>query len=216
MRIIFIIISMFALGVSLSSWAASQEQDTDIKSELSAAITMINISFSENDSAVSEEETDANDPTAEEVLPESGGVSLIGMTFKYTFMNFMTKHAYVSATFPLLTGAGRGYFAGAVGMNFFFMSQGAQVVTRDRLAELVVLPRWRFYAGPEVGGAYIIYSTEEAEKSDVVFEIGGHGGVIYNVKKNWGIMTELSVARAMGIATNDMIIKASVGMNYFL
>ena len=62
----------------------------------------------------------------------------------------------------------------------------------------------------------MVYNLESAKKSDVVFDIDLHGGVVYMFGKKWGLRGELGVSKGTGIATSSYVIKALFGVNMFL
>lgn len=187
------------------------------KNEMSVAFGMVSASFTETQSAVKEEASTTTSATSNESSqPQSGTVSAMSLDLSYNFLADLKKSYYVRTVIPVMASNSTGYVLGAMGMNFYFYSLASTNTVRDQSSSISIIPKMRYYIGPEAGVGYLIYATKTAEKSDVVFELGGRGGAIYNFKKDWGAKAELSAARGTGVATTSFIIKAVFGLTFHI
>jgi len=173
---------------------------------------MVNSTFTENPSAI--ESTSTLNTDTEEL--GAGTVSQITLDATYRFWHEVSRSFYTRATVPLLPSGGGGYFFGALGSNFFIKSSSSKYSYKVGNIEVVSIPEMRYYWGIQLGIAYLIYTTETAEKSDIFFELELHGGLIYNINDTYGITAELGMGRGTGVATSTMNMKALVGLSYFL
>lgn len=102
------------------------------------------------------------------------------------------------------------------GVNFYFSSVGSPIYVSDQRMEIKVAPKFRYYAGPHFGAAYLVYNTKSATKNDVVIEAGGQGGVIYSISPKWGLRAEANISRGIGALVSSMTMKILLGGTYNL
>ncbi len=187
---------------------------TDMRQEVAVTMGMVNVGFAETESVI--EADDSMTTIDEEVTAQSGTVSVLTLDLSYVFLSYPTKSFYGKVAVPLISSGGTGYFVAGIGMNFFISSLSSKMSTRDKSTTFEIIPKFRYYWGPEIGAGYLIYATDTAEKSDLLFELGVHGGVIYNFRKTWGMKAEFTIARGTGVATTTMNMKIMFGITYFL
>ena len=81
---------------------------------------------------------------------------------------------------------------------------------------MLVLPKFRYYAGPAIGLGYLVYNTKSSIKNDILFELGGQAGVLYSLNPKWALSGEIGGARAIGSLTSATVIKILIGTSYTL
>lgn len=172
---------------------------------------MVNAGFTETPSGLQSTSSTATPETA-----ASGSVAT--MSAFVDWEKFLSAETSVlsRAIVPLLPGAAGSYIGFGAGLNRYFksLSSVGSFVTKD--AKLTIVPKWRFYYGGMVTGAYLIYNTETAKKSDTQVELGGQAGAIYNKDQRWGYKSEFGFARAVGFNTTAMTMKIFFGAVYNL
>lgn len=186
-----LIISQFAL--------ANTEKYSN---EVSLSLGMSSISFAENEKTIQGE-------NVSEIV--TGSVSAISMSVQYDFNNNMNYHDYISMVFPILPSS-TGQFVDIVyGRDFYFNGIASTSSFRTDGTSISFKPNFRYYAGYALGAGYLVYNTETATKSDIIFEIGGKGGASYSVMENLDLKLDLFVLKGVGVVTSSMVTKVFIG-----
>lgn len=172
---------------------------------------MVNVSFAENKSSL--ESTDA---TTTSSAPGSGAVSIIALNFSLEHPRSPSSSYFFSGTFPLIAAGGNSAFYAGGGMNFYFNSLSSKIKTNQDGTKMTINPTLRYYAGFHGNLGYLVYSTETQRKSDMLFELGGQGGMLYNIKPKWSIKGEVDVSKGTGVATSTTAIKLMAAGTYDL
>jgi hypothetical protein len=199
---IFIIFCFFYI------WDAKADFDL---AQLNFGTGMINSSFTETPSGLAPAEGSG---APEEIA--SGSVPVIGAFLEYErFYNSKVSIVGKSA-FPLMPGAAGSYVFLGTGLNYYFKSLSSigSFTTRD--SRIIIVPKWRFHAGGGLGGAYLIYNTETAKKSDTLVELSGNVGATYTKNKTWGYRSEFIMGRGIGFNSTAMTMKVFIGLTYTL
>jgi hypothetical protein len=179
--------------------------------QMNFGLGMINTSFTETPSGLAPKQ----DSTEKEVVA-SGSVPVIGAFVEYEkFLNAKFSILGKSA-FPLLSGANGSYVFLGSGVNYYFNSLSSTGSFSNKSSNIIILPKWRYHAGGGIGGAYLIYNTETAKKSDTLVEIFGNSGVTYTKNKTLGYRGEFSYARGIGFNSTAMTMKIFFGLVYTL
>jgi hypothetical protein len=197
----------FLLFILLSSGQAFADFDL---SQMNFGIGMINSSFTETPSGL----TPSSSSNAKEEVISSGSVPVIGAFLEYE-KYYNSKISIVGkSAFPLMPGATGSYVFLGTGLNYYFksLSSVGSFVSKD--ARIFIIPTWRFHAGGGLGGAYMIYNTESAQKSDTLIELYGNVGATYTKNKQWGYRAEFTFARGIGFNSTAMTMKIMMGMVY--
>ncbi|MBT6325655.1 MAG: hypothetical protein HOJ35_06775 [Bdellovibrionales bacterium] len=179
---------------------------------LSTNMGMANFNITENASVLTTSGSESNAPDD----PTASAISLIALNVVYEFMNYPKKSYLLKTTLPLMSSDGSGAFLVGAGMNFYISSMSSKFSINDSGNNLIFTPTLRYYWGPSLGVGYLIYNTETAKKSDIIFDLEVHGGLIYTIKKIWGIRAEFAASRGTGVASSTIGMKFFVGMTYFL
>lgn len=195
---------LFLLSIPFASLASSYQK------EIIFSTGMVSTSFSENESAVESSSELAQDPE-----PASASMSQIALDIKYNFFVEKDRSFYGRALAPFVSSSTTAFFMGAFGVNYFFNSIASTYTKKFGSIKTSFVPKVRYYWGPEVGVGYIVYPTETAEKSDVIFEFSVHGGLLYSINKQMGISVDVGVGRGTGVATSSLNTKALFGASYY-
>jgi len=175
---------------------------------------MYNITVTENESAL--EATDTSIEIEDESETTSVAAAVTVFEFNYDFLQTESRGFFFKGVVPLVSAGGSSAFLGAAGMNWYF-NGAPSVFSYNNLGSTVYLiPKFRYYAGGSLGVGYVIYDTESAKKSDIYFDLGFHGGVLYNFGRKWGMRAELGMGRGTGVTTNSMGMKVFIGSSYYL
>ncbi|PIK14828.1 hypothetical protein [Halobacteriovorax sp. JY17] len=203
-----VLISLFLLIISSNSFGK------DFSGITSYSIGMVNIGVTENESSL--ESTDENVTPGEEKKSSAKAVSAISFNLNYEF-SFKQKRSYfVKATVPMMTADGAGLFLGGVGFNWYLNDLGSIYRANIGGSEIVMVPKFRYWWGANAGVGYLLYNTESAKKSDIIFDLGIHGGAGYNFGEKWGMKGEAIVGRGTGVASTTMNIRMFFGVTYFI
>ena len=176
--------------------------------ELSASIGLVNVSYSESESKL------AGMTNISEA--QSGRVSALSANFNYKIFPSYNSSWFLSGIVPFLSSSGDAFFSLGGGYEYYFSTLGNKTIVEDSGTSLKMSPKFHFFVGGELDIGYLVYTTEEAQKTDVLFEIGFTGGAVYAWKKDWAIRSQLSVAKGVGVATSTIGIKVFIGGTYYL
>ncbi len=181
---------------------------------LNTSVGMFNLNLTENTSTLS-----STDSTIEEegtTAAEAISSSVTAFEVNYEFLIYPKKSFFVTAIVPLVSQDGSGIFMGNVGVNFYLNTMSTVFSFNDKGTSIAITPKFRYYWGGSTGIGYVVYNTISAKKSDVFFNLGLHGGGVYNFKKSWGIRGEVGLGRGTGVATSSISLKFLVGATYYL
>lgn len=180
----------------------------------SYSIGMVNISVTENESSL--ESTDTSVTTDDSSTSTAKSVSAISFNMNYEFSFEQKRSYFVKATVPMMTSDGAGLFLGGVGFNMYLNDLGSIFKTNIGGSEIVMVPKLRYWWGANTGIGYLVYNTESAKKSDVIFDLSVHGGAAYSFGEKWGMKGEAVIGRGTGVATTTMNIRIFFGLTYFI
>lgn len=195
---------------SLLSFSLDVYANSSIPSQLNFSIGSISTNYTENEDSL--KATDGSTSTATSAY--AGTASSMPFVISYEYFPSLSKSYFGRASGPIMGSTPDRYYSGSIGMNFYFGQMASQAIIKDTNFELKVLPKLRYYAGPALGIGYLVYNTKSATKNDILFEIGGQGGVLYSLNPKWAISGELGAARAIGSLTSATVIKILIGTSY--
>ena len=196
------------LSLTQFSWA-----DSKIPGQLTIALGSISANYSENPGNLTS--TDGTSKTTAST-PYSGTASSMPLALTYEYFPNLKRAYFGKVAGPLLASSPDRYFSATAGINFYFGKVATLAVVSDINFEMKLIPKLRYYAGPALGVGYLVYNTKSAIKNDLLFELGGQGGVIYTTNPKWAFRAELGAARGIGALVSSTIIKILLGVSYNL
>lgn len=184
--------------------------DSKIPGQFSFSIGSISANYAENPDKL----TATDGTTAAATVPYSGTASAMPFALTYEYFPNLTRAYSLKIIGPFMATSKDKYYSGTFGLNFYFGKVATMAVVSDTNFEMKLIPKLRYYAGPSIGMGYLVYSTKSAIKNDILFEIGGQGGVIYTLGPAWSLKGELGAARGIGALVSSTIIKILLGASY--
>lgn len=175
---------------------------------------MYNITITENESAIETTDTSVSIEDTSETTSTAAAVTVLEVN--YDFLQTESKGFFLKAVVPLISSGGSSAFLGAAGMNWYFKGAPSVFSYNNLGSTVYLIPKFRFYVGGSLGVGYVVYDTESAKKSDLYFDLGFHGGVLYNFGKKWGMRAEAGMGRGTGVTTSSMGMKVFIGSSYYL
>lgn len=196
----------FILMISFNAHSSST-----IPSQLNFHIGSISTNYTEN-----EKNLKASDGTTTTTnkTPYAGTASSMPFAIGYEYFPGLTRSYFLRLAGPVMGSTPDRYYSASMGMNFYFGQIASQSIVKDTNFEMKLMPKFRYYLGPSLGLGYLVYNTKSATKNDMLFEIGGQGGVLYSLGPKWAISAELGAARAIGAITSATVIKILIGTSY--
>lgn len=192
----------FFILFSQSVWAI------DLSDSLSISLGMVNVSFTESESTLASEEGEETEEAG------SGSSAVISLDLTYNRPLDERKDFFARLIVPFMTSTGSGLVLGSGGMNYYFSGLSSDIKSEDPNVQVRISPDMRYYVGGELGFGYLIYTTESAKKSDILLNIGGHGGVLYSFRDHWSIKGELGIGKGVGTKVSTTMMKVFFGLSY--
>ena len=205
------ILTILSFLIIISSFEANAS--SSIPSLLNFHIGSIAINYNENPDSL--QATD-NTTGTNESTPFSGTSSSLPFVMSYEYFPGLTKSYFGRVAGPIMGTTPDRYYSASIGVNFYFGQIAAKTVIKDTNYEMLVLPKFRYYAGPAIGLGYLVYNTKSSIKNDILFELGGQAGVLYSLNPKWALSGEIGGARAIGSLTSATVIKILIGTSYTL
>ena len=181
--------------------------ETKMLNELSTSLGIVIVNYAENEKSIEGENVSE---------AASGSISTINASISYKIPSGLRRAFSVTGSVPLLPSSEGSYLSLQGGYEFYFTDLGSELELYNSGTSLKVSPRLRYYAAAELGAGFLTYNTLSATKTDILFEMGGSGGLMYKVSKKINLKTSVGVYRGTGVVTSGFIIKAFVGGIFFL
>lgn len=183
---------------------------SEIPAQLSFSIGSISTSFTESESNL----IPSDGTTKTKAAPYSGTSSSMPIDITFEYFSKITRSYFIKAGGPLMASTPDRLFYSTGGVNFYFNTIGAPTKISDENLELKITPKFRYYAGPQIGVGYLVYNTKSQTKNDVILEIGGQGGVLYSINKKWSLRGQAEFTRGTGAIISSTSIKILLGGTY--
>lgn len=196
-----------------ATFSSVVQANSSIPSQLNFHIGSISATYAENQDTL--KPSDGTTTTTEKA-PYSGTASSMPFAISYEYFPGLSKSYFGRVSGPIMGSTPDRYYSASLGVNFYFGQIGSKAVIKDTGFEMKVLPKFRYYAGPAIGIGYLVYNTKSATKNDMLFELGGQGGVLYSLNPKWALSAELGAVRAIGSLTSATVIKILIGTSYSL
>jgi hypothetical protein len=112
------------------------------------------------------------------------------------------------------------YSYAGVGRRWYFGSTGMATSSQDGTVQAVILPRWRYFAGGDLGVSQVVVKTfgTVLQANSALVELGGHVGTIYQVSRSVGIEAYGGATLGLGfsaIAVGARSLRAFLGASYY-
>ena len=182
---------------------------------ISYNVGMVNLTVAENESSIKQTDTSVT-TTDTSTKGSSSAVSAISFQLSWEFKTYSKLAYFTKLSVPLMSGQGTGVFGGDVGFSMYLNPLGAKYSYVQNGTTLVIIPKFKYYWGAFGGTGYVVYNTESARKSDVFFNLGVHGGMVYSMGDRWGFKAEIAASRTTGVATTGIMMNLFMGASYYL
>lgn len=178
---------------------------------VTAGVNMVNVSYAESASSIEPNATTGVKPEA-----EAGSLSVMSLTVNFEKSATVNRTYFARASVPLIGSGDSSFLSINCGVNYFFSSMATDQASVDEGTRIEFRPKVRYYVGGQLGGAYLVYTTTTKKRSDILFELGGQGGMLYSFGKNYGLNVEGFFGRGTGVNTTTTNMKLLAAMIYNL
>ncbi len=186
--------------------------DAKLPAQLSFCIGSVSTNYSETASKL----VATDGTTGTTVTPYSGTASSMPIDVEFEYFSNLKKSYFLKGGGPVMASTPDRYFYFATGINFYFSPIGSPTYVSDERIEIKLAPKFRYYAGPNIGASYLIYNTKSQIKNDMIVELGLQGGAIYSINSKWGVKAEGAFSRGIGALLSSMTMKILLGTTYNL
>ena len=149
----------------------------------------------------------------------SGSSSLISADINYEIFQFRKlSHVFKMTGSGILPGIEK-YYGVGYGVRWYFGSEGTRVRLSGKVLDVDLTPKFRYYAGVNVGGYYSVYKPEPNGveiRNDLGVEFGGHGGIMFGNHHKRAYKAQVNVFMGNGSETSSMLIQFFFGATFFL
>ncbi len=188
-------------------FAAPIQASDDFHGEVTSFVGMAMVSYTENEKTISGE-------NVSEIV--AGTVSAMSLNLQYVLSQNFKKQYYMTATVPLIPSALGTYLGSGFGMEHYFSDVASKVSLFNSGTSITLTPTFRYFAGFEIGFGYLVYSSETAQKTDILLEIGGTGGFSYALSENYALKVTVGILKGTGVVSTTMNMRALLGVTFFL
>ena len=176
--------------------------------QLSVSMGMTMSSFSQLEGAVEGEIKSGSQP------------ALISVDINYEIFQFRSfSHVFKMTGTGILVAGIEKYYGMGYGVRWYFGSEGTRVSIKDKVLDVGLTPKFRYYAGANVGGYYFVYRPEangEEIRNDIGVEFGGHAGVMYGNHHKRAYKAQVNFLMGSGAETQTTIIQFFFGATFYL
>ncbi|MGB0453875.1 MAG: hypothetical protein ACPGJV_09185 [Bacteriovoracaceae bacterium] len=149
--------------------------------------------------------------------PDSNTATTLPFDITYEFFTGQSRSYFVKGLVPMISPGEETFFTVSGGINFYIKSLSSIGVFKSSEIELKIVPKWRYFWGINAGIGTLTYTTQTSKELDQTFEVGLHGGLIYNLSSKWGVRAEGSYNMGTGIkVASTTTMKILLGASYYL
>lgn len=195
------------LLISLNAFSASHPN-----SYWSANLGMNNVTFTEIQSTLVD--SDGESSTKSQL---NGSASIMSLELSFT-KPLNNKNAVMARGIAPLIGSDNRMFSGGIGYLYFFgdsIISDIEIETPDG-SFIHFEPGMRFFAGATSDVSYLFYTGRTAKKTDLIFNIGPMGGLLYRYKNNIDIKAQGEYAIGYGSVVTTSTMRMFIGITYQL
>lgn len=172
-------------------------------------------SFSLGIASVSYAEAESDIQTENKKTPISGSAMVIGAMVDYTIPLKINQALAIKGTIPLMSSTGRIFSIGSAYQYYFGGKAVSDIEVRNIDGSYIKFsPGFRYYAGATADVSYLYYTSETAKKTDVLFQLGPTGGILYRWKDNIDIKAEADFQIGFGSIVTTTTMKIIGGLTY--
>lgn len=102
------------------------------------------------------------------------------------------------------------------GVEFYLTPLGSRVGMQNQGTTVKFSPKLTYYWSIESGISYLVYLTETAKKTDMLFDIGLGGGGHYAINDSWVLKGQLAMTMGTGVNTSSTAMKIFFGLTFYL
>lgn len=176
--------------------------------QLSVAMGLTMSSFAQLEGAVDGDISSGSQP------------SLLSVDINYEIFQFRKlSHVFKMTGTGILMAAIEKYYGMGYGVRWYFGSEGTRVNIRDKVLDVSLTPKFRYYAGANVGGYYYVYrpvADGEEIRNDIGVELGGHAGVMYGNHHKRAYKAQVNFLMGSGAETQTTTIQFFAGATFYL
>lgn len=183
-----------------------------IPAQLTFSLGSISTNYAESESNL--ESTDGSGSTTQEAYSNTASSMPIEVGFEY--YSSLKRSYFFKAGGPFMGSTPDRFFFGNTGINFYFSQIGSPILLQDEKLKISIQPKFRYYAGPQIGAAYLVYNTKSQTKNDIIVEVGGQAGAIYSINQKWGLRAQGEFTKGTGAIVGTTTIKVLLGATYNL
>lgn len=160
-------------------------------------------------------------PDAIDGTPKSGSSgSMLSADINYEMFQFRNmSHVFKMTGTGILVNTIDKYYGIGYGVRWYFGSEGTRIKLKSDVVDLQLTPKFRYYAGANIGGYYMVYRPESggAEiRNDIGVETGGHIGLMYGNHHKRAYKAQLNLFLGSGAETTTTIIQFFFGTTFYL
>lgn len=117
---------------------------------------------------------------------------------------------------PLMDPKNRMFSFGSGYSYYFGESLISDILIEIGGGSVSVSPGFRYYVGAQSDLSYLFYTSESAKRTDFLFQLGGHGGMLYRWK-NFDLKAHFEYAKGFGsvVSTSEMRILFGISHQLF-
>ena len=146
--------------------------------------------------------------------------SMLSADLNYEIFQFRNmSHVFKMTGSGVLVNTIDKYFGIGYGVRWYFGSEGTRIKLSDKVLDLHLTPKFRYYAGINLGGYYVVYRPEtggEEIRNDIGVETGGHFGIMYGNHHKRAYKAQVNMMLGTGAETSSTIIQIFFGTTFYL
>lgn len=137
--------------------------------------------------------------------------NIVSRRRSYTIRSLLAYNQPTNQMFYMAAGVGTRFYLGSSAIGFEASQAGTEVVS---------MPRWRYFIGPElsIAGALVKGLTSAVTASATILELGISGGLIYQIGQKMGLELILGTGFGYGFSTvsaSGVVARGMMGLSFY-